>query len=102
MNSPMVERIIAVAKVFPVDHSGIEAGIVFAGDIFDLAHVHSACDLLKLLDPLRVNVLVFGVVYQVTGEEAQLWTIRQSIHHFYRALECLSAQRVRWAIESHV
>ena len=72
----VIERVIAVAEVLPVQNAAVERGVVFARDRVDGARLESARDRLEQLHALRVRVAIVGVVSQIAGKEYEIRLLR--------------------------
>ena len=102
MHAAVVEGVISVAKVLAIKLATIQPGVVFAGNVHDLAGVHVAGNLLELLHAPSVDIFVLAVMGQVTGEQHQLGFVGQLVNQFHCALKGLGSQRIGRAVESHV
>jgi hypothetical protein len=49
-----------------------------------------------------VHVFIFAVVRQITGEEHEVWTLRQSGDQLHCTFECFGAQWIGRAVETYM
>jgi len=75
---------------------------VLARNALDEGHTHAPGNLEKLLHPLSVNILVFGVVGQVAGKPDEVGTLSQIVDPLDGGFECLGAKRAGRTAEFHL
>ena len=102
MDALVIERVVAFAEVFPVEHAAVERRVVFARDGVDRARLEAARDFLEQLHALRVHVAAVGIVGQVAGEKHEIRLLRRFVEQRHCALEGLGAERIGRALETDV
>src|SRR6266700_6554923 len=100
MHSAMIEGIVALAEEFTVERSTIQSRVVFTGNMLDYRYIHPFRNVLELFHALRMNVLVLGIVSQITGKQDEVRTSRQGVDHLDSALERASAEWIGRSVEA--
>ena len=102
MDSAVVKRVIGLLQEIPVQSAAIQPRIVLARNAFDQRHIQPPTDFEELLHAPGMDVFVFTVVGQVSGEQHQIGTLRQPVDHFHRTLKRFGSQGVGRAVEPYV
>ena len=102
VHAAMVEGVVALAEELAIESAAVEAGVMLAGHVLDRWHVHALGDFQELPHALRVDILVFGVMGQISREEHEVWAPGEGVDHVDGMLKCLGAERVGRAIETNV